>query len=226
MIEISNRTEYLKLFSGKQTSDEKQKEALKHALDIRKFEIELYWKRAAYFWTFIAAAFAGYFVMSSALSSILFEMRYLVACLGFVFSIGWYLVNRGSKAWQKNWEAHVDLLEYEVIGPLYKTTINRYKYELMDPVDAFPFSVSKINQLLSLFVVSIWVFLMLLSLTEFEYSEISNWLAFIVLSSITGGTVWLLFNRGQTTRSDEEIIVNLRTRKYADDMDTDRVNEV
>jgi hypothetical protein len=69
-----------------------------------------------------------------------------------VFSVGWYLVNRGSKAWQKNWEAHVDLLEDEVIGPLYKTTINRYKYELMDPVDAFPFSVSKINQLLSLFV--------------------------------------------------------------------------
>jgi hypothetical protein len=57
MTEISNRTEYLKLFSGKQTADDKQKDALKHALDIRKFEIELYWKRAAYFWTFIDLCF-------------------------------------------------------------------------------------------------------------------------------------------------------------------------
>ena len=218
MTEISNRTEYLKLFSGKQTADEKQKEALKHALDIRKFEIELYWKRAAYFWAFIAAAFAGYFILYRTGSSSQFETRYLVSCLGFVFSVGWYLVNRGSKAWQKNWEAHVDLLEDEVIGPLYKTTINRYKYELMDPVDAFPFSVSKINQLLSLFIVAVWGFLILHSLAAFEHSKLSHWLAFIILSVITGVTIYLLLKRGQTTRSDEEIVVNLRTRKYADEV--------
>ena len=34
--------------------------ALERALDIRKFEIDLYWKRAAYFWTFIAATLAGF----------------------------------------------------------------------------------------------------------------------------------------------------------------------
>ena len=38
-------------------------EALKYALEIRKFEIDLYWKRATYFWTFIAAALAGYFLI-------------------------------------------------------------------------------------------------------------------------------------------------------------------
>ena len=32
-------------------------------MDIRKFEIDLYWKRAAYFWAFIAATFAGYFAL-------------------------------------------------------------------------------------------------------------------------------------------------------------------
>ncbi|MCC9001729.1 MAG: hypothetical protein LM549_03765, partial [Candidatus Competibacter sp.] len=41
----------------------KLESALEKALDIRKFEIELYWKRAAYFWTLIAAAFAGYFII-------------------------------------------------------------------------------------------------------------------------------------------------------------------
>jgi tRNA A-37 threonylcarbamoyl transferase component Bud32 len=39
---------------------EVRKEALKQALDIRKFEIDLYWKRATYFWAFIAVSFAGY----------------------------------------------------------------------------------------------------------------------------------------------------------------------
>ncbi|MGC9946768.1 MAG: hypothetical protein ABSF64_10410 [Bryobacteraceae bacterium] len=38
----------------------KRKEALEHAMDIRKFEIDLYWKRATYFWTFIGASLAGY----------------------------------------------------------------------------------------------------------------------------------------------------------------------
>ena len=34
-------------------------EALRYAHDIRKCEIELYWKRAPYFWTAIAVAFGG-----------------------------------------------------------------------------------------------------------------------------------------------------------------------
>ena len=40
--------------------DGKQARALAHALDIRKFEIQLYWTRAAYFWTFIGASLAAY----------------------------------------------------------------------------------------------------------------------------------------------------------------------
>jgi len=44
----------------------KHRAALKHAMDIRKFEIELYRKRATYFGTFIAAALAGYAVVQRA----------------------------------------------------------------------------------------------------------------------------------------------------------------
>lgn len=36
-----------------------RKKALENILDIRKFEIEMYWKRATYFWTFIGAVFVG-----------------------------------------------------------------------------------------------------------------------------------------------------------------------
>jgi hypothetical protein len=49
----------------------------------------------------------------------------VVTGLGLVLSAAWYLANRGSKQWQENWENHVDLLEYEVKGPLYKTVLGR-----------------------------------------------------------------------------------------------------
>jgi hypothetical protein len=221
----STRSEYLKHFEGEQTQNKKQKEALKHALDIRKFEIELYWKRAAYFWTFIAAAFAAFFLLSRTSSSIQFEMCYLVSSMGLVFSFGWYLVNRGSKAWQRNWEAHVDLLEDEVMGPLYKMTINRYRYDFLDPTDAFPFSVSKINQLLSLFVVAIWIFLLLYSLSTFQVSKFVHWFALLFISAVSGTAVWLLIKQGQTTMSDEKIVVDLRVREYADETENSNKHE-
>jgi hypothetical protein len=56
-IEIKLRADYGRAFEDK----EKSKKALDIALDTRKFEISLYWQRAAYFWALIAAAFAGYF---------------------------------------------------------------------------------------------------------------------------------------------------------------------
>jgi hypothetical protein len=132
--------------------------ALKHALDIRKFEIDLYWKRATYFWAFIAAAFAGYIALqrTSDGASPSDVLSFSVLCVGFAFSIGWCLVNLGSKAWQENWELHVDFLENEFMGPLYKTVMSRPSSGM------FPkfYSPSKINQLLSTFVALLWFFLM------------------------------------------------------------------
>jgi lipopolysaccharide export LptBFGC system permease protein LptF len=79
---------------------EKRKAALEKALDIRKFEIELYWKRSTYFWTLIAAAFAGYFIILGAqnLDGKKF-LAFVVACVGFLFTFAWFQVNRGSKQW-------------------------------------------------------------------------------------------------------------------------------
>jgi hypothetical protein len=57
----TSRAEYIKPFCD--DGGERQKEALKYAHDIRKFEIDLYWRRAAYFWTFIGAAFAAYVLL-------------------------------------------------------------------------------------------------------------------------------------------------------------------
>ncbi|WP_440939795.1 RipA family octameric membrane protein, partial [Klebsiella michiganensis] len=33
----------------------------------------------------------------------------LLSSMGSVFTLSWFLVNRGSKYWQENWENHLDL---------------------------------------------------------------------------------------------------------------------
>lgn len=144
--------------------------ALIQALDIRKFEIELYWKRATYFWTFTAAIFAGYFLVLTK-SHPSNKLLCLMGCLGFAFTLCWYLVNKGSKFWQNNWERHVDLLEDEKIGPLYKTIVfgrglkvgraAKFISVFFLPAIEYPFSVSKVNQMLSFYVCLVWVGLML-----------------------------------------------------------------
>lgn len=145
-------------------ADTRAGRALAYALDIRKFEIELYWKRGTYFWTFIAAAFAGYALTHKTTDSDPW-LSILFSALGLVFSFAWYLVNRGSKFWQSNWERHVDLLEDMTLGPLYKvvavTADNSAGNPLTSPAQ---FSVSKLNQVLSVFVVAVWLLLFVKSL--------------------------------------------------------------
>jgi hypothetical protein len=109
--------------------------ALQHALDIRKFEIDLYWKRAAYFWTFIAATFGGFVAIQASGSTKKTDLSVLLCNLGIVFSFGWLCVNRGSKYWLENWENHVDMLEDSVIGPLYKVILSASSPERLIGVD-------------------------------------------------------------------------------------------
>jgi predicted GNAT family N-acyltransferase len=176
---------YREAFFGK-----KGENALEKALDIRKFEIGLYWQRAAYFWALIAAAFAGYCAILSA--EHLWDKEYLayiVGCIGFFFTWAWFLVNRGSKYWQENWENHVDMLEDAVTGPLYKTTLHRSnpttrieKY-VVGPENI---SVSKVNQWVSCFTMCMWVGLIVHALWPFEASPkwlVRHLVAFIVMFS-------------------------------------------
>ena len=136
------------------------KPALETALDIRKFEIDLYWKRATYSWAFIAASFTGYIAVTTQKTpNILLES--LFACLGLIFSLSWFLVNKGSKYWQENWEMHVDLLEDTSIGPLYKTTCHN-PYQSGKPTflnklfGPRRYSVTRINIAISFFVSLVW----------------------------------------------------------------------
>lgn len=213
---VKSKEAYLEQFSGSQTPSEKQKFALEQALETRKFEIELYWRRSAYFWTFIAAAFAGFFLLSKPSATNLFEIHYLVSCIGFVFSIGWYFVIRGSKAWQRNWEAHVDLLENEIMGPLYKMGQISNQYSLTKLTTPYPFSVSGINQILSLFIIFIWFYLILYSLSDFNFNDNMHWFSFFFITAIVLLTLFLMLKNGVRTPSKNELKINLKLRKYFD----------
>ena len=126
----------------------KQKiKAYEFACDTRKFEIELYWKRATYFWGFLIVTFAGYFTALEKLSP---NYQFIISLIGVSFSLSWYLVNRASKYWQENWETHIYNLEDEITGPIYKTPINSSQYNFCSLDDSYSYSISKINQLLSL----------------------------------------------------------------------------
>jgi hypothetical protein len=160
---VRDQTEYCKFFP-----DAVREEALKTALDVRKFEIDLYWKRAAYFWTFIAATFVGFGAAQQlADEGARVDLSVVSSCLGIIFSFSWFCINKGSKYWQMNWEKHVDMLEDEKVGPLYKLNW------LPDPTASHAarlrgtllefgrFSPTRINQLVSFFVFLMWIVLLI-----------------------------------------------------------------
>ena len=97
-------------------------QALEFAERNRQFEIGLYWKRSAYFWTFTALAFAGYGALQTHCCDLddRETLSFLLANIGCVASFAWFLANKGSKFWQEQWETHVDVLEDRAIGTVYK----------------------------------------------------------------------------------------------------------
>ena len=192
---IRNKSQYDALFD----TPEKREEALKIALDIRKFELDLYWKRAAYFWTFIAAAFGAYFLLYRTGSQNSPDILIIIACLGFTFSLAWYLANRGSKFWSGNWELHVDYLEDEKLGPLYKTVTAKENFKVRHLLRAYPFSVAKINQVLNLYVVTIWFFLIIYSFSErLNWNEPFQLFNEIIICFLTVAAIFAMFKWART----------------------------
>jgi hypothetical protein len=210
-----NSEEYQRAFSVSTDGLEaRQQKALEHALEIRKFEIELYWKRATYFWTFIAAAFAAYGVIQASDDPV--QKAYLsvlVGVLSFVFSYAWQAVNRGSKQWQENWENHVAQLEDKVIGPLYKTVIGRTPIKGFSArieqclTGPFDYSVSKINQIISLFVVAVWFLLICKALPPINRTP-DPFLIIVIGLGVVAALAIRLY--GRTNQKDHILVVKQR----------------
>ncbi|EPQ3345976.1 hypothetical protein DN462_25835 [Citrobacter freundii] len=157
--------------------------ALDKAHDIRKFEIELYWKRATYFFAFftvITAAF-GYLFTSEKYS--LFAPG--VSIIGIVLSICFIYVNKGSKYWQCNWEYLIDKLEVYITGNLYKV----YFFKSTD--DQRP-SVSDINLLISYTICSIWHLMFFISLYMTTHWQLITFWFYLISYSIS--SIYILFS--------------------------------
>jgi hypothetical protein len=192
----------------------KVEKALDLALDIRKFEISLYWQRTAYFWALIAAAFAGYFAILG--TEHLTDKEYLafvISCVGLVFSFAWYLVNRGSKYWQENWENHVDMLEDDIVGPLYKTILHRPSHRRWHEYVTGPLSisVSKVNLIVSLFTIFIWLGLLKHSLPAFHRAASVSWKHVEVGIPTALFILWMLFGARTHMGSHEHVMARRKT---------------
>lgn len=101
------------------------KAALDRAHDLRRFEIENYWKRSTYFWGFQLAALAALAIARPAGGNVDPLILMIVSILGMTTAYTGVLTAKGSKFWQRNWEYHVDLLEDEVEGLLHKTVLTK-----------------------------------------------------------------------------------------------------
>jgi uncharacterized membrane protein len=137
------------------TARSKQKRALERAWQTRNFEIDKFWNRTAFFWSFIAIVFGAFAAVTTkkveASTSLPYLELYLIL-LGIIVSVAWLLVVKGSKFWQENWEAHINHLEDAITGPLYKTVYTEGKNA---------FSVSRINIILAIVVIVVWCLLLI-----------------------------------------------------------------
>ncbi|MGP3592655.1 RipA family octameric membrane protein [Vagococcus sp. WN89Y] len=207
----------IRKFSAHRTKIEKNKLALEKAHEIRKFEIDLYWKRTTYFWTIIAAIFAGYILLASKNSEKTIQngdwYLILIAFAGFIFSYGWFLLNKGSKFWQENWEFHIDKLEDEITGPLYKTVLykkplttkeKKWKNHLYDSGN---FSVSKINQFIAFFTMVLWLILMAM-----PSSTMSEFISIILLILVIT-YIMCKHTRSEITAEPEIVKIKAASRK-------------
>ena len=186
--ESISKQEYIKCYhsaetstpGGNTTKEEKTKEektkeetsnkdlinkALEIALDTRKFEIELYWKRTGYFVLFIGAVFVGYYKTLQTDEFIIGKYQkewllLLLSSLGFLLSLLWYMANRGSKFWQENWEAHIEELSTEIGVPIFGI-IKIHRDTKLNFMGHYPFSVSRINQMVSFIITFVWVIMLL-----------------------------------------------------------------
>ena len=206
-----------------------RKAALSRAHEIRKFEIELYWKRAAHFWLLQAAVFTAigltWRFSNSELSPLI---PAALAALGAVTAFAGFLSAKGSKFWQENWEHHIDMLEDEFEGRLHKTAYVG--------ADGVAWSVSGVNDRLAFCFFLFWLAI----LASAIFAVDSSWLSRLPDSFLSKGfqttTILLatvvacgfLYDRKTKFRGGKGVsfTAELPMLEGTDGIDTDRLPEV
>jgi len=193
----SFRDHYFQALGTRKSDD--LKDACKLAYEIRKFEIELYWKRATYFWTFQLIAFTalGFVLKDGQCKSL--PLLLIAESIGVITALAGYLTARGSKFWQENWEAHVDLLEHEMGMRLTQVILCR------EPPQ---FSVSRINRYLWLLLTLAWAIALFLGAVALILTGLSpvpefpKWLwpfsAGIMILILIGAACCIMYRRNKS----------------------------
>lgn len=119
------------------------------SVEIRNFEIDLFWKRSLFFWGFISAAFVAYATLGQS------QLRIVIACFGMVCSFAWAFVNRGSKYWQESWEMKVERTEPLITGVLFAQEEPRQSHKGWW-LSGREYSVSKLAIALSDYIFLLW----------------------------------------------------------------------
>lgn len=145
--------------------------AFERAVVVRDFEIELYWKRASYFWGFQAAFMATIAVLLTGGVKDSWAPLFgcLIALIAFIVSWRWSDMSKGAKFWQNNWERHVDMLEPYFTGALYRLYPAREK--LKRPPSVTRVNHSVINSLIFLWLIVYYV----LGYAAFGTQPLSDW---------------------------------------------------
>ncbi|MFT3911450.1 MAG: hypothetical protein QM737_18650 [Ferruginibacter sp.] len=207
MAEYPNIDTFVKALNVKSDDSLTLEKLLERAYDIRKFEIDLYWKRATYFWGFLIAAFTAYFIVSDPskfASKPIYEL--LVVCIGFIFSLSWYLVNRGSLYWQSNWERMIEAIEESLEIDFYKSNLVS-KNKVSHVFSWYPYSLGRINIMVSLFVCTIWFGLIILFFihpgNRINLCNSAGWEKVVVLV-ITGVFACILVFKGKSPMNNSK----------------------
>lgn len=157
-------------------------------LELRKFEIENFWKRTLFFWGTIAIVLAGYFATKVADKYLVF-----ISLIGFLYNIIFSLSIRGSKYWQEHWETMAVIYENEIGFDLFKSETSKFISKKNTHFVTFPyrFSVSKLTMLLSDLTVILWF---MLWLKDVHYLWMSKLIVFnfCTKSNIHWFTVYLI----------------------------------
>lgn len=131
------------------TDVETSRHRLHIALEARRLEIELFWRRSLFFWGFIAAAFIGVAQSYDEHPKIALALT----CFGLICSHCWLRANQGSKYWHEAWENKVGREEDAAIGLLFKAIEPQKK---KDWFSSRRYSVSKLAIALSAFALLLW----------------------------------------------------------------------
>ena len=163
-------------------------------LDLRKFEIENFWKRTLFFWGTLAILLVAYFKQAG-------QDKYLVclSLIGLLYNIIFSLSIRGSKYWQEHWEVKASEFENKLQFKLLNddswnpTFESRFTYP-------YRFSVSKLTMLLSDLTVLMWFMFWLkdfINLFRYNYLKmklnLSNSIDFFTVGVIVFHIILLLY---------------------------------